>query len=90
MRFVKRLVVVLTGVMIVGITLIVGLLVMRLSAPPAPLALPAQLDLPTGARAEAVTLTRDYVLVVTGDTELLVFDRATGRLQHRINLPSLP
>ena len=87
-RFVKRLVVVLTGVMIVGITLIVGLLVLRLSAPPAPLALPDGLEMPAGLRAEAVTLARDLVLVVPeGGAEVLVFDRASGALRGRIALP---
>lgn len=90
MRFVKRLVVGLTATMIVGIAVIVGLLALRLSAPPAPLALPDQLALPEGVRAEAVTLTRAQVLVVTDTNALLVFDRATGSLQHSIALPPLP
>jgi hypothetical protein len=89
-RFVKRLVVVLTGVMIAGITLIVGLLVLRLTAAPAPLALPDQLDLPPGVTVQAVTLTRERVLVVSEDDDVLVFDRATGALRHRIALPPLP
>jgi hypothetical protein len=88
-RFVKRLVVVLTGVMIVGITLIVGLLVLRLSAPPAPLALPDTLALPDGVTAGAVTLARDWVLVLDdGGSEVLLFDRATGALRHRLPLPA--
>jgi hypothetical protein len=87
-RFVKRLVVVLTGVMIVGITLIVGLLVLRLSAPPAPLALPEALALPEGVVPSAVTLARNWVLVLdTGGTEVLLFDRASGALRHRLPLP---
>lgn len=89
-RFVKRLVVVLTGVMIVGITLIVGLLVLRLSAPPAPLALPEQLEVPAGVVPEAVTLSRDWVLIVSGTQEILLFERTSGALRHRIALPPLP
>jgi hypothetical protein len=89
-RFVKRLVVVLTGVMIVGITLIVGLLVVRLSAPPAPLALPDTLALPDGVVPQAVTLARDWVLVLDeAGSEVLLFDRASGALRHRLPLPKL-
>lgn len=88
-RFVKRLVIVLTGVMIVGITLIVGLLVLRLSAPPAPLSVPDSLALPDGVTPSAVTLARDWVLVLDdGGTEVLLFDRATGALRHRVALPT--
>jgi hypothetical protein len=84
-RFVKRLVIVLTSVMIVGIAVIVGLLALRLSAPPA---LPQELDLPDGVTAGAVTLARDWVLVLDADgTEVLLFDRATGALRHRVALP---
>ena len=90
MRFVKRLVVGLTATMIVGIAVIVGLLALRLSAPPAPLALPDQLALPDGMQAEAVTLTRAYVLVVTDTDAILVFDRETGALTQSLGLPPLP
>lgn len=87
-RFVKRLVVVLTSVMIIGIAVITGLLALRLSAPPAPLALPDTLALPDGVVPQAVTLARDWVLVLddTG-SEVLLFDRASGALRHRVPLP---
>ncbi len=88
-RFVKRLVIVLTSVMIVGIVIIVGLLALRLSAPPAPLTLPDQLALPDGVTPAAVTLARDWVLVLSEDgTEVLLFDRASGALRHRLTLPA--
>ncbi|SUZ31694.1 hypothetical protein ROE7235_01444 [Roseibaca ekhonensis] len=85
-RFVKRLVVVLTTVMIAGLVLIAGLLVVRITQVPAPLAMPDSLDLPAGTTPEAVTLARDWVLVLSG-TEILLFDRASGALAHRIALP---
>lgn len=85
-RFVKRLVVILTSVMIAGLVLIVGLLVARLSQAPAPLALPDSVALPEGTTPEAVTLARDWV-VVLAEGEILLFDRATGTLAHRIALP---
>ncbi len=79
MRFLKRLVTTLTVVMIAGLVTIVALLVIRLGSPPAPLpALPENIALPEGARVAAVTLARDWVVVVTEAGEILLYDRATG------------
>ena len=86
-RFVKRLVIVLTSVMIIGLIVIIGLLVTRIARAPAPFALPDQVSLPEGVRAEAVTLSADWVLVLGDAGEVLLFDRASGRLRHRIALP---
>ncbi len=87
LRWLKRLVIVLTLVMIIGLILILGLLVTRLGLAPAPVALPESVTLPEGARAEAVTLARDWVLVVTDGDEVLLYDRGTGALRHRMALP---
>lgn len=87
-RFIKRLVVVLTSVMIVGLILILGLLVTRIGMAPAPLALPDEIALPDGARAQAVTLSRDWVLVLADTDEVLLYDRRSGQLRHRIGLPA--
>ncbi len=87
LRLIRRLVVVLTSVMIVGVILIVGLLVTRLGRAPAPLALPDAITLPEGVRPEAITLARDWVLVLGDDGALLLFDRADGALRHSIQLP---
>jgi hypothetical protein len=84
LRFLKALVTTLTGVMIVGLVVIVGLLVIRLSAPATTLSLPAHIALPEGATLQAVTLARDWVVVVTDAGEILLFDRATGDLQNRV------
>lgn len=85
-RFVKRLVVVLTTVMIAGLVLIVGLLVVRITQAPPGLALPEGIDLPANTTPEAVTLARDWVLVLA-EQEILLFDRESGALAHRIALP---
>ena len=80
-RYLKRLVTTLTVVMIAGFLTIVALLVIRLGTAPAPAplpALPANLALPQGARPAAVTLARDWVVVVTEAGEILLFDRAAG------------
>lgn len=83
----KRLVVVLTSVMILGLIVIIGLLVTRIGMAPAPLALPGQITLPQGARVEALTLARDWVVVLTEGGEVLLYDRRDGRLRHEITLP---
>lgn len=72
--------------MILGLITIIGLLVTRLTASPAPLALPAGVTLPENARPDAVTFTQTHILVVTIGGEVLVFDRATGTLRQRIEL----
>ena len=86
LRFIKRLVVVLTSVMIVGLIVLIGLLVTRLGMVPAPLSLPDQITLPDGTDVEAVTLATRWVVVMTRDDEILLFDRVSGALHHRIEI----
>lgn len=86
LRFIKRLVVVLTSVMIVGLILILGLLVTRLARAPVPFALPDGVRLPDGARAQAVTLSPRHVLVLTEDAAVLMFDRDSGAYLGRMVL----
>lgn len=93
LRFLKLLVAALAGVMIAGILAIVALLALRLPQPAPPLALPEGLELPEGARAEAVSFGRDWLLVVSEGAEgpeALVYDRTTGQLRQRISLHSTP
>ena len=79
MRYLKRLVTTLTVVMIAGVVAIVGLLVIRLGAPPPALpALPETVVLPAGAQPAAVTFARDWLVVVTEAGEILLYDRAGG------------
>lgn len=84
LRFIRRLVVVLTSVMIVGLILILGLLVTRLVRVPVPFALPDGITLPEGVRASAVTLSAARVLVLTTGDEVLVYDRASAALLGRM------
>ena len=88
MRFIKWLVVVLTSVMILGLLVIIGLLVTRIGMAPAPLALPNEITLPEGARAEALTLSRDWIIVLTDTDDVLVYDRRSGALRHSMDLPA--
>ena len=85
LRWLARLVTVLTATMIVGVLAIVVLLVTRFSGPAA-LPLPEELTLPDGARAVAVTAAADWYAVVTEDQRLLLFGRPGGELRREIDL----
>ena len=86
LRFLKRLVTVLTVVMIGGVLTIVALLVIRLQAPPATPPLPEAIALPDGTRATAFTQGTDWYAVVTEGDEILIFDRASGALRQRVRI----
>lgn len=77
LRWLARLVTVLTTVMIVGVVTIAALLVTRLSGAPT-IPLPEEITLPGGTRAVSVTIGPDWYAVGTEDGRLIVFDRATG------------
>ena len=84
LRLLRRLVTVLTTVMICGVLVVIGLLVTRLSrdAPP----LPSEITLPDGATARAFTQGPDWYAVVTSDDEILIFDRLTGKLTQTVQI----
>lgn len=71
LRFLRRLVTVLTAVMIGGVIAVVALLVTRL--PGAAVTVPGALALPADATALAVTQTPTGWLVTTTDDRLLLF-----------------
>ena len=82
LRQLRRLVTALTVTLIAGVITIVGLLVIRLSAAAPPLTLPPEIGLPAGETAEAVTLGRGWVAVVTRDAagreRVRILDAVTG------------
>ena len=87
LKFLARLVTVLTATMIVGVLVIIGLLVTRLQQSDSPaLALPPQITLPAGATARAITLGGDWYAVVTTDDRILVYGRDSGDLRQTIIL----
>ena len=71
LRFLKTLVTILTGVMIVGLITVVVLLVTRL--PGAAITLPDQLVLPEGVTVVAVTQSASYWIATTTDDRVLIF-----------------
>ncbi|WP_299282991.1 DUF6476 family protein [uncultured Tateyamaria sp.] len=86
LRFLRRLVTVLTAIMIFGVLTVIGLLVIRLNADPTPMVLPEQVTLPDGAVATAFTVGSDWFAVVTETDEILIFDQVTGTLRRTITL----
>ncbi|MAC77605.1 MAG: hypothetical protein CML66_06030 [Rhodobacteraceae bacterium] len=85
LRFLRRLVTVLTAVMIGGVLVIIALLVIRSPHAPA-LPLPDDIALPEGTTLQAVTYGPDFYLVVTNQNTVLVYDRATGDLRKMMSL----
>ncbi len=86
LKFLRRLVTVLTGTMIVGVVVIIGLLVMRITNPPASLPLPASITLPDGTRAAAYTQGPDWYAIVTDQDEILIYDPETGDIRQTIKI----
>ena len=82
LRWLRMLVTVLAGAMVLGVTAIAAILWLRLSEPPLP-ALPANLALPAGTAPAAVTFARDWTVVVTDGGEILLFAR-DGSLARRV------
>lgn len=82
-RYLRALVTGLAVVMGLGILAIVAILWLRLGAAPLP-ALPDTITLPQGATAEAVTFARNWIVVVTQDGEVLLYDQA-GTLRDQLS-----
>lgn len=82
LRFLRRLVTVLTAVMISGLLIIIFLIVIRLQdrSP----VLPETIALPDGTKAIAVTNGPGWYAVVTRDDHILIFDELTGRLRQDV------
>lgn len=76
------MVTVLTTIMIVGVVIVIGLLVTRLSRDTP--VLPDQIALPDGAKPVAFTQGAGWYAVVTDGDEILIFDRLTGALKQTV------
>lgn len=87
LRFLKVLVTALAATMILGLITIIALFVIRLPGVTAAApTLPAQITLPEGTRAEAVTFGKGWIAVVTEGNEILILDAATGTLRQRLTI----
>ncbi|SMO47761.1 hypothetical protein SAMN06265380_101916 [Ruegeria faecimaris] len=74
----------LTAVMIGGVLVTFALIVIRLSDRTP--TLPDQVELPDGAKAQAVTIGNNWFAVVTDDNRILIFDKTTGRQRQEITV----
>lgn len=74
----------LTVVMIGGLVLVVSLLVIRLSADGPSVS--AEITLPEGTVAQAVTFGTGWVAVVTTDNRILILDPETSALRQEIEI----
>jgi len=84
LRLLRRMVMLLTAVMIGGVLVTFALIVIRLSDRTP--TLPDQVELPDGAKAQAVTIGNNWYAVVTDDNRILIFDKTTGRQRQEITL----
>ncbi|MFP7571271.1 DUF6476 family protein [Marivita sp. S2033] len=84
LRFLRRLVTVLTVTMIAGVILITSLIVIRYNQSAAPL--PDSIALPDGTTATAFTQARNWYAVVTEGDQILIFARDNGRLLQTIQI----
>ncbi|MGJ8618178.1 MAG: DUF6476 family protein [Sulfitobacter sp.] len=84
LRFLRRMVTVLTAVMICGVLVVTALLVTRLSGKRPDL--PETITLPDGATAATFTQGDDWYAIVTTDNQILIFDRLSGKLRQTITL----
>jgi hypothetical protein len=86
LKFLRLLVTILTGTMIAGLLVIIGLFVIRFSdrGP----AMPDAITLPDGTKATAFTQGDSWYAVVTKDNQILIFDRNTGKLTQTVTLNS--
>ena len=85
LRLLRRLVTTLMVVMILGVLVIVGLLVTRLSGSRS-LPMPETVALPEGVRALAVTAGPGWYAIVTEDQRILIYDAATGSLRQTVQV----
>ena len=84
LRFLRRLVTLLTVVMICGVLVVIVLLVTRLNGTTP--VLPDQITLPDGAKVRAFTQGTDWYGVVTSNDEILIYDRLTGALRQTVTI----
>ncbi|WP_170374856.1 MULTISPECIES: DUF6476 family protein [Ruegeria] len=84
LRLLRRMVMLLTAVMIGGVLVTFALIVIRLTDRTP--TLPDQIELPDGAKAQAVTIGSNWYAVVTDDNRILIFDKTTGRQRQEITI----
>ncbi len=72
--------------MVGGVLVVIALLVIRLSDDTSAPRLPAEITLPDGATARAVTFGTGWLAVVTTDDQILILDSETGALRQSVQI----
>ncbi len=85
LRFLRRLITVLTLTMIFGLLTIIGLIVMRFTGEVEP-PLPTEIVLPDGAKVQSFTIGSDWAAVVTQDNRIIVFNRDDYSIRQTIQI----
>ena len=91
LRFLKWLVIILTLTMIGGVITVVGLIVTRMPQAFSAVApkVPADLQLPVGTEAAAVTFGTGWIAVVTTDNRIQIYN-LDGKLRQEVQLSPAP
>ena len=84
LKFLRVLVTVLTGTMILGVLVLITLIVIRFNKTST--SFPEEITLPAGTDAQAFTQTKDWYAIVTMDNRILIFDREDGDLLQEIEV----
>lgn len=84
LRFLRRLVTVLTAVMIGGLVVLIVTLVTRINQPA--MTLPDYITLPEGTKVETFTVGRGWFAVSTEDQKILILDQDSGDLRQIITI----
>ncbi len=85
LRFLRRLVTVLTLTMIFGLVAIFTVLVMRFSSDTS-VDYPASITLPDGKTASAFTQGGDWLAIVTQENEILIYDKTGETLIQTLQI----
>lgn len=72
--------------MVGGVLVVIALLVIRLSDDTHAPQVPADISLPEGATARAVTFGSGWLAVVTTEDQILILDSETGALRQQIQI----
>ena len=86
-RLLQWLVIGLTASLIVGLITIVAVIVIRFPKPGVrEVPLPAEITLPEGTKAHAITYGAGWYAVVTDTDQILIFSAATGKLRQTVTM----
>ena len=86
-KYLRLLVTILTGTMVVGFIVIVVLFVTKFSDAFGP-ELPDEIILPSGAEATAFTRGENWYAIVTKDNRILIYDATSGEIRQTVTIVS--